>query len=113
MIGKKFQIYDVHIARKYIELRHFYSYRPDSKFAPKFLSSHPRQKETTHSLRQHFFENLFSEQWKEVEETMTCFIKIQAENMKMTWDIRLFVFCMIYNFFKCDGVTVLQIIYIM
>ena len=69
MIRKNFQIYDVHIARKYIELRHFYSYPPNLKFAPKFLSSHPRQKETTHSLRQHFFENLFSQQWKEVEET--------------------------------------------
>ena len=32
---------------------------PHSKHAPKFLSSHPRQKEITHSPRQHFFKNLF------------------------------------------------------
>ena len=30
-----------------------------SKLAPRFLSSHPRQKEICHSLRQHFFENIF------------------------------------------------------
>ena len=32
---------------------------PHSKLAPKFLSSHPRQKKVTHSPRQHSFENLF------------------------------------------------------
>ena len=30
-----------------------------SKLAPKFLLSHPRQKEIIHSPRQYFFENLF------------------------------------------------------
>ena len=30
-----------------------------SKLAPKFFSSHPWQKEITHSPRQHSFENLF------------------------------------------------------
>ena len=30
-----------------------------SKLAPKFLSSHPRQKEIAHPPRQHSFENLF------------------------------------------------------
>ena len=32
---------------------------PHLKLAPKFLSSRPRQKEITHSARQHSFENLF------------------------------------------------------
>ena len=32
---------------------------PHSKLVPKFLSSHPRQKEITHSPRQHSLENLF------------------------------------------------------
>ena len=41
---------------------------------------------------------------------MISFIKIQSENMKMTWNIRISKFCMICNFFKCDGVTVLKII---
>ena len=56
-----------------------------------------------------FFENLFPPRAKnkEVEETMICFIKIQSENMKMTWNISLFICCMIYNFSKCDGFTVL------
>ena len=34
-------------------------------------------------------------------------IKIQSENIKMTWKIRLFLFYMIFNFFKCFGFTVL------
>ena len=33
---------------------------PHSKLVPNFLSSRPRQKEITHSPRQHSFENLFS-----------------------------------------------------
>ena len=32
---------------------------PHSKLAPKFLSSRHRQKEITHSPRQHFFKNQF------------------------------------------------------
>ena len=32
---------------------------PHSKLAPNVLSSRPRQKEITHSPRQHSFENLF------------------------------------------------------
>ena len=31
-----------------------------SKFTPKFLSTHPREKEITYSPRQHSFQNLFS-----------------------------------------------------
>ena len=46
-------------------------------------------------------------QQKGVEETMICFIKIQSKIMKMTWNIRFFIFCMIWNFFKCDRFTVL------
>ena len=49
----------------------------------------------------------FPQQQKEAEETMIYFIKIQSENMKMIWDISLFIFCMICNVFKCDGFTVL------
>ena len=58
---------------------------PQSKLAPKFLSSHPRQKEITHSPRLHFFENLFpSTAERGGGETMICFIKFQLENMKVT-----------------------------
>ena len=52
----------------------------------------------------------FLQQQKWVEETMICFIKIQSENMKMTWNIRFFMFCMICNYFKCDDFTVLWVI---
>ena len=44
-------------------------------------------------LHVQFFEkNLFPPRVKNnrVEETMICFIKIQSENMKMTWNISLF-----------------------
>ena len=28
---------------------------------------------------------------------MICFVKVQSENMKTTWNIRLFIFCMIFS----------------
>ena len=60
MYGKISHIYGVQVHRKCIESRRFYSCTPpQSKLSPKFLSSHPRQREITHSPRQHFFENLF------------------------------------------------------
>ena len=46
-----------------------------------------------------------SSKTKSVEKTMICFVKFHSENMKMTWSIRLFIFCMIYNFSQCDGFT--------
>ena len=60
-------------------------------------------------LQIQFLENLFSPRTKNkgVEETKICVIKNQLENMKMTWNISLFIFCMIYNFSKCGGLTVL------
>ena len=112
MYGKNFQIYGVHIPRKCIEFRHFYScpLPPHSVLVPKFLSSHPRQREISHSQlpitqliipRQHFFwKFVFPQQQKGVEETMIFFIRIQSKNMKVAWNIRLFIFCMICNFFK-------------
>ena len=48
-----------------------------------------------------FFESV-SPKTKGVEETMICFVKIQSENMTVTWNISLFTFCMICNFSKCD-----------
>ena len=54
----------------------------------------------------------FPPKQKGVEETIMGFIKIQSENIKMAWKIRLSIFCMICNFFKCDGFTVLQITYL-
>ena len=54
-----------------------------------------------------FFENLFLTKTEWLEEALIRCIKIQSKNMKMTLSISLFTFCMIYNFSKCDGFTVL------
>ena len=49
----------------------------------------------------------FPQQQKGVEETMICFIKIQSQNVKMTWNIRLLYFSRSYpqvytvRFFIC------------
>ena len=94
MCGKKFSIYGVHISRKCIESMriesmHFYSCPvPYSKLQVKF------------------FENV-SLKTKGVEDIMICFIIIQSENKKITWNISLNIFCMICNFSKRDGFTVL------
>ena len=71
---------------------------PHSKLTPKFLSSRSRQREITHSPRQLLFKIYFPQQQKGVEKTMICLIKIQSENMKMTWSIKFFIFCMLSNF---------------
>ena len=58
MCRKNFQ-YDVHIPRKCIESRHFYSSTPSAlKILPQVLIITHRQREITHFPRQHFFENL-------------------------------------------------------
>ena len=50
-----------------------------SKLAPKSLPLRPRQKNITHSPRQHSFENLFPRQKKLVEETVICLIKFRQK----------------------------------
>ena len=90
MVGKKFQIYGVNIPRKCIESRHFYPCPNQSRGKLLILPL------------QHFFKDLFPPTAQWVEETMICFIKIQPENMILTWNITLFIFCMICNFFKCN-----------
>ena len=67
-------------------------------------------------LQVEFFENLFPPRQKGWRKLWFAFIKIQSENIKMTWKINLFklfyFFCMICSFFKCDGFTVLWTIFI-
>ena len=75
---------------KCIEYMHFYS-------CPSFTLKTPG---TT-------FRKSISPKTKGKEKNMICFIKIQSENIKMTWNVKLFIFCMIYNFSKCDSFTVL------
>ena len=90
MRGKKFSIYGVCVTRKCIKSIFFY------------LCPRP-------PLKRIFWKSL-SPNTKAVEKTMISFIKIQSENMKMTWNISLFVFCIIWNFSECDGFTVMWII---
>ena len=52
----------------------------------------------TQNSRQNNLKIRFPQQQKGVEKTMICFIKIQSENRKVAWNIRLFIFCMIFNF---------------
>ena len=75
MCGEHFSIYGVHIPRKSFNLCFFtHALVPYSK------------------LLVEFFENLFPLKTEGVEEAMICSIKIQSENMKMTWNISLFPF---------------------
>ena len=79
MGGKSFQIYGVHVPvpRKCIKPGHFYScpHFPTHNSPPRSYHQYPRQRET-----------------------IICFIKIQSEIIKITWSVRLFIFCMICNF---------------
>ena len=86
--GKNFQIHGVHIPRKCIESKHFWSSYHLTLGRVKSLIP----------LGSIFLKICFSQQRKGVEETMICFTKIQSENMKVTWSIRLFMFCTICNF---------------
>ena len=83
MCEQKVSIYGVPI-RKWTESMHFYSCPSSPLKTPGTIF---------------FFENPFPPRTKNkgVEETMICFIKIQSENMKMTWNVSFFIFCMIYN----------------
>ena len=59
MCGKNFQIYGVTFLENALIRGIFTHVPPHSKLTPKFLSSHPRQKEISHSPKQHSFENMF------------------------------------------------------
>ena len=59
MFGKNFQFMVFTFLGNTLNLSIFTHVPPHLKLAPKSLSSHPRQKEITHSPRQHLFESLF------------------------------------------------------
>ena len=93
MCGKTFSVYGVHMPRKCNESMYFYSCHSPPLKNPCRI-----------------FWKSVSSKTKVVEEIMIFFIKIQSENMKMTWNSSLFIFSMICNFSKCDSFTVLWII---
>ena len=88
-------------------IRGIFTHAPsDSELASRFLSSRSRQKEITHSPRQHSFQNSFSPTAERSGGKYDLLYQNQSENMKMALNIRFFIFFMICNFFKCDGLTV-------
>ena len=82
---------------------------PQSKHSPKFFTSPPRVRGITNFPWLHFIKNLFPRLAEKGrgEKTIN-----QLNNMTMTWSSRLFIFYMIYNFFRCDYFTVLWIKYL-
>ena len=58
-------------------IRGIFNVSPLSKLAPKFLSSHPRQKEITHSPGRVLSKICFSQQQNGFEETMICFNQLK------------------------------------
>ena len=108
MCGTKFQIYRVRIPRKCIDLRHFYSWPSPVKTCPPSSCHHALSRRKLLIPPGCILSKIcFPQQQKGVKETMIFFIKIESANMKMAWNIKLFIFCMICNFFKCDGIRVL------
>ena len=103
MCGKNFQIYGVHIPRKYIDSRLFYSCPSPLKTRPSSCHHALGRRKLLNYPGSILPKICFPQQQKGVEETMICFIKIQSENMKMTWNIRFFIYCMTCIFFKYDG----------
>ena len=76
------------------ESRHFYSCLPPSplKTLRKFLSSYPKQKEITHSLKKHFFKNLFPPTVKRGRRNYDLVYLNSIKNIKMTWNMVQFIF---------------------
>ena len=94
MCGKNFSIYGVHILRKSLNLC-FFTHVPV-----------PHSK-----ILAEFFENLFPPRQRGWEDAVICCIKIQSENMKMTWNIGLFPYDMIAIFLNVMALaTILKII---
>ena len=98
MCGTNCQICVVHISRKCIGSRHCYSCPSTLKTRPQVLAI-TTYSEGNYSFLQVAFiqKSVFPK--KGTEETMICFIKIQSENTKMTWNIALLIFCIICSFF--------------
>ena len=86
----------------------FFFETPQSKYSPKYFTSPPRVRRITNFPWLHFIKNLFPRLAEKGrgEKTIN-----QLNNMTMTWNSRLFIFYMIYHFFRCDYFTVLLIKY--
>ena len=45
------------------------------------------------NLWQNFLKTGFFQQQKRVDKSIICFIKIQSENMKLTWNMVIYILC--------------------
>ena len=78
---------------------------------PQDLSSSPPPPQTDGNylfLTSFFLRICFPSVERGQGETMIYFIKIQSENMTMTWNISLFIFSVICNFFRCDDFLIIK-----
>ena len=101
MVGKNFQIYGIYISRKCVEA--FLPMPPSQwKLSSKFLSSPSSlpacQAEGNYSFPIDSAFSKIPQQQKGMEETLVCFIKIQSENLNMTWNISFLYFVRFLNF---------------
>ena len=102
MVGKNVHIYMWKFLGNTLSLDIFIHIHLSSQnFLPNFYHHPPGIGKLLIPLGSVFPKIFFPKKQKGVEETTICFIKIQPENMKMTCNIRLFIFFMICNFFKC------------
>ena len=108
MCGKNLRIYDVHIPRKCIKSRNFYSSASPLKTYPTSCCHHTIGRGKllipTGSI---FFQKSVSPTAETGGAKYDLLYQNSIKKMKMTCYIRLFIFCMICNFFKCHGLTVL------
>ena len=63
-------------------------------FPEKYIASLLMPPFSSQKSRQNFLKMCFPQQQKGVEKTVICLVKTQSEILKMTWNIRLFIFCM-------------------
>ena len=100
MCGKNFYIHGSQIPRKCIDLRHFCLFPTQSlpsSFCHQALGS--RKLLVTQAA---FFRESVSFISRKGWRKLICLIRISSENMKLTWNIIFFIYCMICNFFKSN-----------
>ena len=107
MCGKNVQIYKFTFLENALVRDIFTHASPHSILASKFLLSRPRQTEIIHSPRQHSFENLFPQTAKRGGGNYNLLYQNSIRKYEDDLQHLIFIFCIICNFFKCDGFTVL------
>ena len=100
-VGKVFKLMEFPISRKCIDSRHFYLCLSPLKTQPQVLVITPKAEGNYSFPQVAIFQKSVapSSRKRSRKDIIICFIKFQSENLKMSWNIRFFIFCMIWNFF--------------